>query len=109
MSGLQCDAGDRCPLLPVLRAGAGLKTEDDRMMTKEEGSMTMDDGPMTTQPLPPNVYRLPQKDFAAIPGSPWTYALSSSVRHAFRKMNSLEKSADIVLGMKTSDNFRFVR
>jgi hypothetical protein len=56
-----------------------------------------------------HVYVLHQCDFRVIPGSPWVYSIEKCILQLFRTFQPLEGTADIVLGMKTSDNFRFVR
>ena len=50
-----------------------------------------------------------QGSYDVIPGSPWVYSIEESILNIFKTLQPLEKTADIVLGMKTSDNFRFVR
>jgi len=62
---------------------------------------------MTT--LPPNVYRVRQRDFDAIPGAPWVYWVPERVRRLFRELPKLEDVAEVRLGMTTGDNTRFVR
>lgn len=67
------------------------------------------DNLMTNVDLPTNVFTLIQGSYDVIPGSPWVYSIEGSILNIFKTLQPLEKTADIVLGMKTSDNFRFVR
>lgn len=60
-------------------------------------------------PLHPNVYRLKQKDFAAIPGSPWVYWINDNIRELFRKLPKLDDTSPSRQGLATADNFRFLR
>lgn len=64
---------------------------------------------MIDAPLPPNVYRLAQKEFDAIPGSPWVYWASSKIRNLFGSMHNMDEVAKPRQGIATSDNTRFVR
>jgi hypothetical protein len=59
--------------------------------------------------LPANVYRVRQRDFAAIAREPWVYWIPDDLRHLFASLPSLEDVAEPKLGMTTSNNFRFVR
>jgi len=59
--------------------------------------------------LPPNVYRLHQKDFDAIPGSPWVYWLNPRLRNLFSTFSNVKDVALPTGGMTTGDNFRFLR
>jgi hypothetical protein len=64
---------------------------------------------MTDTPLPANVYRLEQKDFDAIPGSPWVYWISNKLRTLFLEMCHLGDLAEPKQGLATADNGRFLR
>jgi len=64
---------------------------------------------MTETPLPANVYRLAQRRFDAIPGSPWVYWVSDNLHRVFEETQGLGDSADVGQGMSTSDNTRFLR
>lgn len=59
--------------------------------------------------LPPNVYRVAQRRFDAIPGSPWVYWVSDSIRELFERLPSLGQVAQPRQGLATADNFRFLR
>ena len=59
--------------------------------------------------LPPNVYRLPQRAFDAIPGSPWVYWIPDGLRRLFEELPSLGDVARPRQGTATSDNARFLR
>ncbi len=56
-----------------------------------------------------NVYFYRQGDFDAIPGSPWVYWITPGLRRVFRELPKLEEVAKPVVGLQTSDNFRFLR
>jgi len=56
-----------------------------------------------------NVYRLPQRAFDAIPGSPWVYWIPDSLRRLFEELPSLGEVAQPRQGLATADNFRFLR
>ncbi|HNT24179.1 MAG TPA: hypothetical protein PKM21_07435 [Anaerolineales bacterium] len=62
-----------------------------------------------TAPLPSNVYRLPQADFDAIPGSPWVYWIQPIVRKVFENLSSLKEVVPPKHGLSTCDNLRFLR
>ena len=64
---------------------------------------------MTDAPLPINVYRLPQAEFDAIPGSPWVYWLKDSLRTLFIDLPNIGKIAKPGVGQNTGDNNRFLR
>ena len=57
----------------------------------------------------PNLYEYRQGDFAAIPGSPWVYWITPSIRNIFSSLPNLESIAKPCVGINTNDNFRFVR
>ena len=63
---------------------------------------------MSEMKLPNQVYRLRQADFGAIPGSPWVYWVSDSLRKKF-SATPLELIAKPRQGTATSDNTRFLR
>ena len=62
-----------------------------------------------TTALPPNVYRVAQSRFDAIPGSLFTYQLPSSVYDLFETLSGLDEVAEARQGLVTGDNFRFIR
>ncbi len=64
---------------------------------------------MTEAPLPANVYRLPQAEFDAVPGSPWAYWVDDHIRHLFSIFPSLGAIGSPKQGLITADVFRFVR
>jgi hypothetical protein len=64
---------------------------------------------MTESNLPPNVYRVAQRRFDAIPTAPWVYWVPEQVRCLFEELPNLETVAQPVVGLQTSDNFRFLR
>lgn len=57
----------------------------------------------------PIVYRYRQSDFAAIPGSPWVYWITSGLRQLFQTLPKLGDEAKPAVGQNTGDNFRFLR
>jgi len=57
--------------------------------------------------LPPNVYTLPQRCFEAIPGSPWVYWVSDSIRDLFETLPRLGEVAQPRQGLAIADNTRF--
>lgn len=59
--------------------------------------------------LPPNVYRVAQHRFDAIPGSPWIYWVSDIVRQLFGRLPALETWARLGQGLATAQNSRFIR
>lgn len=59
--------------------------------------------------LPPNVHRVAQRDFDAIPGSPWVYHISESLRGLFETLPLLSSAAIPRQGLTTADNPRFIR
>ncbi len=66
---------------------------------------------MTRQPhIPaPKVYRASYCDFRAIPAAPWVYWIPEGIRRLFRDLPKLGDVAEPVVGLRTSDNFRFLR
>lgn len=59
--------------------------------------------------LPPNVYRVRQRDFDAIPGSPWVYWIPDGLRELFETLPKLGDVAPPRVGLQTGDNARFLR
>ncbi|WAS06093.1 BREX-1 system adenine-specific DNA-methyltransferase PglX [Gloeomargaritales cyanobacterium VI4D9] len=57
----------------------------------------------------PIIFRYAQKDFAAIPGSPWVYWIPPGLRRLFQTLPKLGDSTAICIGMRTGDNFRYLR
>ncbi len=57
----------------------------------------------------PSVYRVPQRRFDAIPGSPWVYWITDSIRALFETLPSLGDVAQPVVGLQTGENERFLR
>jgi hypothetical protein len=56
------------------------------------------------------VYRVPISELEAIPGSPFAYWVTPSIRCLFHDLQSLEgHGAEIRQGLATADDFRFVR
>jgi len=64
---------------------------------------------MTETALPPNVYRVAQRCFDAIPGAPWVYWASASIRTLFESLPNLFDIDAPREGINTGDNDRFVR
>jgi hypothetical protein len=56
-----------------------------------------------------HVYTYRQGDFSDIPGSPWVYYVTPSLRKLFKLLPNLEKIADPRQGLATADNFRFLK
>ena len=54
-------------------------------------------------------YRVDSEDFRAIPNAPFAYWLTSGLRDVFKKFPKLGEQADAVVGLQTSDDFRFLR
>ncbi|MDR3591892.1 MAG: N-6 DNA methylase [Negativicutes bacterium] len=61
------------------------------------------------QPLPEDIYCRTLEQVTALDGAPVTYWLGDGMLEVVRQARPLRDYADIVLGMKTSDNKRFVR
>lgn len=59
--------------------------------------------------LDPHVYEYSQIDFTAIPGSPWIYWITPSLRSLFRTLPALKEIAQARQGLATADNKRFIR
>ena len=57
----------------------------------------------------PVVFHYRQADFDAIPGSPWVYWITYSLRRIFRENKKLAEIAQPKMGMGTRNNFRFLR
>jgi len=57
----------------------------------------------------PNAYFYRQRDFDAIPGSPWVYWITPELRMLFEKAPRLGGRTKVCIGMRTGDNFRFLR
>ena len=55
------------------------------------------------------MYRYRQGHFAAIPGAPWVYWITPSLRALFKTLPNLGEVASPKSGMATTDNFRFLR
>ena len=55
------------------------------------------------------IHRYRQADFDAIPGSPWVYWMPASLRQLFQTLPNLGGIAQLVVGLRSSDNSRFVR
>ena len=60
-------------------------------------------------PLSPNVYRVAQRRFDAIPGSPWVYWVSDGVRSLFEVLPKFGERTQPRQGVATTDNLRFLR
>ena len=56
-----------------------------------------------------NRFEVSQADFAAIPGSPIVYWLSEKLRAAFKVGKPLGDIVDLLVGLRTGDNGRFMR
>jgi len=50
-----------------------------------------------------------QADFDAIPGSPWVYWITPGLRRVFETASKLGTQTIVCIGMRTGDNFRFLR
>ena len=74
------------------------KTGDDKRLTFEQA---LRDGS--------NTYTLAQHRFDAIPGSPWVYWISESLRTLFESLSKLEEIAKPTVGLQTGENARFLR
>jgi len=59
--------------------------------------------------LPPNVYHLHQSRLRSLPGNPWVYWISESLRTIYRVYPKLSEIAEPKQGLATGDNFRFLR
>jgi len=62
-----------------------------------------------TEKLPPNVHRVAQRRFDAIPRSPWVYWITDGLRRLFETLPALGEVAQPRQGLATADNFRFLR
>ncbi|HQQ67170.1 MAG TPA: N-6 DNA methylase, partial [Thermotogota bacterium] len=58
---------------------------------------------------PSHAYTLHPSEFKKIPGDPFVYWISDRIRGLFTQYGPLEKSADIVVGLQTGENDRFLR
>jgi hypothetical protein len=56
-----------------------------------------------------SVFRYRQHDFDVIPGAPWVYWLTPTLRILFEHLSYLEQIAPSRQGMATADNFRFLQ
>src|SRR5690606_23585764 len=56
-----------------------------------------------------NTYHVAKRRFVAIPGSPWVYWVSESVRALFEQLPALENVAEPKVGTQTADNTLFLR
>jgi len=56
-----------------------------------------------------HTYRVAQRRFDAIPGSPWVYWISDEFRSLFEECSRFGDIADVGQGMTTADNTRFLR
>ena len=56
-----------------------------------------------------NRFKVSQADFAAIPGSPIVYWLSEKMRAAFKVGKPMGELVDLLVGLRTGDNSRFMR
>ncbi len=60
--------------------------------------------------LDPRCFEVAPKSFAAVPGKPFAYWVSSKVRHVFGRFEPYEiNNRTAVNGLTTGDDFRFVR
>lgn len=59
--------------------------------------------------VPQRAYTLNQSEFKKIPGYPFVYWISDRIRELFRKYKPLMKYSDIVVGLQTGENDRFLR
>jgi type I restriction-modification system DNA methylase subunit len=57
----------------------------------------------------PQLFECVQKDFDAIPGKPWVYWITASLRGVFKSCHGLGDIATVRKGLATCDNKRFVR
>ncbi len=57
----------------------------------------------------PRVYEYRQGDFAAIPGSPWVYWITRTLRDRFSQLALLQTRGTARQGIATADNPRFIR
>lgn len=64
---------------------------------------------MNKEKLSTNVFVIRQSEFRAIPGIPWVYKISSSLRNQFKVQKLLSDIASPKQGLVTADNFRFIR
>ena len=56
-----------------------------------------------------STYRVPQRAFDAIPGSPWVYWIPYGLRNLFETLPKLGDISPSIHGTATYDNFRFLR
>jgi len=59
--------------------------------------------------VPRRSHSLFQSEFHKIPGSPFVYQVSDKIRGLFGKLKPLEQYANVVQGLATADNDRFLR
>jgi len=55
------------------------------------------------------VFHYKQCDFEAIPGKPWVYWMTSSIRDSFLELQKIGDVATTAVGQNTGDNLRFLR
>ncbi len=55
------------------------------------------------------VFLCRQGDFDHLPGRPWVYWITPAVRDLFDRLPTLSRVAKPIVGLQTSDNFRFLR
>jgi len=79
----------------------GQVTSDKGQRTSDKGQRTKDKGQI--------IYHYRQGDFDAIPGSPWVYWITPGLRRVFETFPKLGEIAQPVVGLRSSDNFRFLR
>jgi hypothetical protein len=56
-----------------------------------------------------HVYEYRQGDFAAIPGNPWVYWITSGLRGLFSELDKLDTVAQPRVGLQTGSNERYLR
>ena len=58
---------------------------------------------------PSYVFKVDQREFKAIPGSPFVYWISDKLRETFAQEEPLDEIAGVAQGLATADNARFLR
>jgi hypothetical protein len=64
---------------------------------------------LKNSPSDPVVFKYRQGDFDAIPGSPWVYRITPSLRNLFLSMEKIDSFGVFKHGLSTCNNFRFSR
>lgn len=77
---------------------------------KEKGlELALKAGPSLSAKVNSSIYTISRNEIIHLPDQGFLYKMPQCIRHLFWDLPPLGKLADVALGMKTSDNKRFVR